>query len=148
MPRLPFHFALLVAVAASRAEATDVDWGKMDQILGKPGTILAGGVHKWGLPRTDLKITVDGVALKPSLALGSWVAFLPSEGGTMMMGDLVLGEHYRGTQSPAAHLASRLLYARRRARGPDQTGRGAARWTVAEPHPIRRAPNGCCAGSH
>jgi len=45
-----------------------------------------------GLPRTDLKITVDGIVLKPTLALGSWVAFLPTEDGVMLMGDLVLSE--------------------------------------------------------
>ncbi len=92
MLRLHFPFALLIVTVAATAEAADVDWGKVDQILGKPGAIQAGGVHKWGLPRTDLRITVDGIALKPTLALGTWVAFLPSEGGAMMMGDLVLGE--------------------------------------------------------
>jgi len=44
-----------------------------------------------GLPRSDLKVTLDGVAIKPALALGSWVAFRDMDGGqTMVMGDLVL----------------------------------------------------------
>jgi hypothetical protein len=38
--------------------------------LGKPGTDQPGGVHKYALPRSDLKITVDGVAIMPTLALG------------------------------------------------------------------------------
>jgi len=75
------------------AGAADVDWTKVDQAIGKPGTNQPGGVHKYGLPRTDLKITVDGVAIKPALALGSWIGFLPMGNGAMFMGDLVLTEN-------------------------------------------------------
>jgi hypothetical protein len=75
------------------ASAADIDWGKVDQALGKPGTSQPGGVHKYGLPRTDLKITLDGVAIKPTLALGSWIGFLPMGDGAMFMGDLVLTEN-------------------------------------------------------
>jgi hypothetical protein len=35
-------------------------------------------------------VTVDGVAIKPSLALGSWLGFQPTGDGVMVMGDLVL----------------------------------------------------------
>jgi hypothetical protein len=35
-------------------------------------------------------VTVDGVAIKPSLALGSWLAFQPASDDAMVMGDLVL----------------------------------------------------------
>jgi hypothetical protein len=75
------------------ASAADIDWGKVDQALGKPGTSQPGGVHKYGLPRTDLKISLDGVAIKPTLALGSWIGFLPMGDGAMFMGDLVLTEN-------------------------------------------------------
>src|ERR1700721_1441708 len=78
-----------IALAGS-AGAANIDWSKVDQALGKPGTNLPGGVHKYGLPRSDLKITVDGVAIKPTLALGSWIAFIPTGSGAMFMGDLVL----------------------------------------------------------
>ena len=62
--------------------------------LGKPGTAMPGGVYRIGLPRTDLKVTLDGVTLKPSLALGSWLAFVRHGSGdeVMVMGDLVLTE--------------------------------------------------------
>ncbi|MDP9007392.1 MAG: DUF1259 domain-containing protein, partial [Pseudomonadota bacterium] len=88
-------FAGLIAIISglslgTAAAAADIDWGKVDQALGKPGTNQPGGVHKYGLPRSDLKITVDGVAIKPTLALGSWIAFIPTGGGAMFMGDLVL----------------------------------------------------------
>jgi hypothetical protein len=81
--------ALAFAVAA---HASPIDWSKVDQAMGKPGTDQPGGVHKYGLPRSDLKITVDGVAIKPTLALGSWIGFMPTDDGAMFMGDLVLTE--------------------------------------------------------
>jgi hypothetical protein len=49
-------------------------------------------VHRYGIPRTDLKVTLDGVEIKPALALGGWVALERSPDGTMMMDDLVLTE--------------------------------------------------------
>ncbi len=72
------------------AAAADIDWSKVDQAIGKKGSDLPGGVHKYGLPRSDLHVTLDGVAIKPSLALGSWIAFAPKDSGAMFMGDLVL----------------------------------------------------------
>jgi hypothetical protein len=81
--------ALAFALAAN---ASPIDWSKVDQAMGKPGTDQPGGVHKYGLPRSDLKITVDGLAIKPTLALGSWIGFMPTEDGAMFMGDLVLTE--------------------------------------------------------
>jgi hypothetical protein len=35
-------------------------------------------------------VTLEGVTIKPALALGGWVAFKPAHGGVMVMGDLVL----------------------------------------------------------
>jgi hypothetical protein len=37
-------------------------------------------------------VTLDGVTIKPALALGGWAAFKPTHGGAMVMGDLVLLE--------------------------------------------------------
>ncbi len=51
-----------------------------------------GDVYKVSLPRSDLKVTVGVVELKPALALGSWVAFKKTGDMTMVMGDLVLAE--------------------------------------------------------
>jgi len=91
MNRLVRLFAGVAAIVASGAVvAADIDWSKVDQAIGKKGAELPGGVHKYGLPRSDLSITVDGVAIKPTLALGSWVAFQPTADGAMFMGDLVL----------------------------------------------------------
>jgi len=86
--------ALIVGITgmafAAWAGAADIDWNKVDSAIGKPSASLPGGVHKYGLPRSDLKINVDGVAIKPALALGSWIAFIPMGSGAMFMGDLVL----------------------------------------------------------
>src|SRR5882757_1578162 len=79
--------AILMTGAAVSAE---IDWTQVDQAIGKKGALQPGGVYKFGLPRSDFKVTVDGVAIKPSLAFGSWVAFLPAGDGAMVMGDLVL----------------------------------------------------------
>ncbi|QPF87465.1 DUF1259 domain-containing protein [Bradyrhizobium genosp. L] len=73
------------------AHAQDVDWQKVDDTLGRKAAV-AGDVHRYGFPRTDLAVTLDGVTIKPALALGGWVAFKPMHGGIMAMGDLVLLE--------------------------------------------------------
>ena len=81
---------LASSALALSAGAAETDWTKVDQALGRKGVELAGGVHKYGFPRSDLKVSIDGVAIKPALALGSWVAFLPEGSEAMFMGDLVL----------------------------------------------------------
>jgi hypothetical protein len=73
------------------AHAQDVDWQKVDGILGRKPAV-SGDVHRYGFPRSDLSVTLDGVTIKPGLALGGWVAFKPMHGGVMAMGDLVLLE--------------------------------------------------------
>jgi hypothetical protein len=82
--------SLLALALCASASAAEIDWSKVDQALGKKGSDQSGGVHKYGLPRSDLKVTVDGAAIKPALALGSWLAFQPTADGAMFMGDLVL----------------------------------------------------------
>jgi Domain of Unknown Function (DUF1259) len=84
---------VLVAAAmiVGAANAQEIDWKKIDDVLGRSAAVT-GDVHRYGFPRSDLRVTLDGVAIKPALALGGWVAFKPSHGGAMMMGDLVLTE--------------------------------------------------------
>ncbi len=74
------------------AHAADVDWQKVDEALGRKPAAVAGDVHRYGFPRSDLTVTLDGVTIKPALALGGWVAFKPTHGEAMVMGDLVLLE--------------------------------------------------------
>jgi hypothetical protein len=79
---------LVFLVGAARAQE---DWQAVAQALGKSGT-TAGGVYRVGLPRTDIKATLDGVELKPGFALGGWLAFENMGGEAVVMGDLVLTE--------------------------------------------------------
>jgi hypothetical protein len=73
----------------SSAHAQDINWQQVDDVLGRKPAV-AGDVHRYGFPRSDLSVTLDGVTIKPALALGGWVAFKPAHGGAMVMGDLVL----------------------------------------------------------
>ena len=93
--RVFFTFLLGGALAASAtagAYAQDIDWQKVDDAIGRKPAVVAGDVHRYGFPRTDLSVTLDGVTIKPALALGGWVAFKPMGSEVMAMGDLVLLE--------------------------------------------------------
>ena len=79
----------LILASGGIASAQEVDWKAVDAALGRTAAI-AGDVHRYGFPRTDLQVTLDGVAIKPAFALGGWVAVKPAHGGAMVMGDLVL----------------------------------------------------------
>ena len=82
---------LLAAFLNTAASAQQIDWQKVDEAFGRKAAV-SGDVHRYGFPRSDLSVTLDGVAIKPALALGGWVAFKPAHGGAMVMGDLVLLE--------------------------------------------------------
>ena len=95
MPKRFLVTALTIAMLAglaSTVKAADDDWTAVGKALGKEGTEQAGGVYRIGLPRSDLKVTLDGVTLKPGFALGGWLAFEPMEEKALVMGDLVLLE--------------------------------------------------------
>jgi hypothetical protein len=84
-------FAAVLTGASSLAMAADGDWqARVGEALGKTGTAAPGGIYRVGLPRTDLKVTLDGVELKAGFALGSWLAFEKMGDQGMVMGDLVL----------------------------------------------------------
>ena len=89
------NLALAVALAGapSLAFAADGGWqADVGKALGKTGAAMPGGIYRVGLPRTDLKATLDGVELKPGFALGGWLAFEKVGEEGMVMGDLVLTE--------------------------------------------------------
>src|SRR5215831_20292031 len=86
----PILLGCLLAVAQQSGNGNQ--WKAVDDAMGRPGQDQPDGAHKFGLPRGDLKVTVAGVEVKPTLALGSWVAFSKPGAGSMVMGDLVLTE--------------------------------------------------------
>ena len=89
-------FALLLFfVTSSSAQTTSTDtsqWKDVETAMGRSGQMQPGDVIKFGMPRKDLHVSLDGVQIKPGLALGSWAAFKKVEGGAMVMGDLALTE--------------------------------------------------------
>jgi hypothetical protein len=91
---------LSCAAVAQSAPAAN-DWKPVEQALGRSGQLQGDGAYKFGLPRGDLKVTVDGVQVKPTLALGSWIAFSSPGPDAMVMGDLVLTEDEVSPVMPA-----------------------------------------------
>jgi hypothetical protein len=91
MRAIEFFFAAAMSLGAA-ADAQEMDWKKVDDTLGRSAAVT-DDVHRYGFPRTDLSVTLDGVSIKPALALGGWAAFKPTHAGAMMMGDLVLLEN-------------------------------------------------------
>jgi len=132
---------VLTLILASAANAQAIDWNKVDAALGKTAAV-SGEVHRYGFPRSDLQVTLDGVAIKPALALGGWAAFLPMRSEAMVMGDLVLLEtevqsghdqtdrrrhrRYGGSQSLVTSQSSNVLHAYRRPWRPGENGRSSS----------------------
>src|ERR1700691_2986532 len=87
--RLFIVISLLVTPIAVPAQGLDT--AKIDQALRRSGQ-KTGDVYKGGFPRTDLHVSLNGLAIKPALALGSWAAFMGTDDNAMVMGDLVLLE--------------------------------------------------------
>jgi len=86
----------LAGIATAQARRTRrpaaPDWSAVENTLGRKGTPSPGGIIKFGFPRNDLNVVLHGVTLKPTLALGSWVAFQRIADHVIVMGDLVLLE--------------------------------------------------------
>lgn len=74
------------------AAAQPVDWKQVDQAMGRTGKMQDDGAYKYSMPRSDLRVTVNGLAIKPALSLGGWLAMKPAAKGVVVMGDLVLTE--------------------------------------------------------
>lgn len=69
--------------------AQGLDIAKIDAALGRSGQ-QTGNVYRIGFPCTDLRVTVDGISIRPGLALGSWAAFSGNNNDAVVTGDLVL----------------------------------------------------------
>jgi hypothetical protein len=89
--RASLCFGLVAAlIAPTAARGAEPDWKAVEQALGRSGQLQPGDVFRIGMPRTDLSVTVKGVPIKASFALGSYAAFKHMGDQTMVMGDLVL----------------------------------------------------------
>ena len=89
-------FELQAQQPSSKSTTSSSNWKAVDEAMGRTGQDQPDGTHKFSMPRSDLKVTLDGVGLKPGLALGSWAAFQKMGNQTEVMGDLVLAENEVG----------------------------------------------------
>ena len=95
--------ALALTAAARKDDAVSkLDAGKIGTAAGTRATTTKDGVVRIGWPRTDVKVAVDGMPLKPFAGLGSWAAFTPAKHGAMVMGDTVV---FQDEVSPAMDAA-------------------------------------------
>jgi hypothetical protein len=75
---------------AARAEDIPSDYQEVLKSLDRKGDFKAG-VLKVNIPRSDLKMTVQGVPTPTPFGFGGWIALTKAPDGTdVMMGDLVL----------------------------------------------------------
>lgn len=86
--------AVLGVGIAHGADAAGLDTTAIEATTGLKGTFNAEeAVFKVTVPRSDVKITVDGTVMPPFMGVTSWAAFKADPaGGAMLMGDLVLFE--------------------------------------------------------
>jgi hypothetical protein len=97
--RIALGAATLVAVlglatgartALQAGGEAQLDAGAIGQAAGTKATTTKDGVVRLAWSRTDVKVTVDGMAFPPAAGLGTWAAFTPAKHGAMVMGDTVL----------------------------------------------------------
>jgi biotin operon repressor len=92
MKRTCLIFLLSVCLYVTSAVAQTLVWKAIDDSMGRQGQDQPDGTHRFGMPRSDLKVTANGVELKAGFALGSWAAFRNMGNHMDVMGDLVLTE--------------------------------------------------------
>jgi hypothetical protein len=89
--------ALLIAPASLSVAQQPTPFSSaagVEAALGRKGAPQPDGALKFSFPRSDMTVTVHGVAVKPGFALGTWLAFSDvAPGQAMAMGDLVLAEN-------------------------------------------------------
>src|SRR5438093_5444238 len=68
-----------------------LDTAKIETVMGIKGKANKGE-YKITIPQNDLNVMVDGFKIIPPMGLSTWLAFTPSAGGAMLMGDIVLTE--------------------------------------------------------
>ena len=83
--------SLFLSITAITAQQ-NASWKAVDDAMGRQGQDQPDGAHRFAMPRSDLKVTANGVEIKPGFALGAWAAFQRMANHSDVMGDLVLTE--------------------------------------------------------
>ncbi len=92
-PKLLLLVFTAASLAIGQAALTEKTRASIDEITGAKGVYTPDeNVHRVSFPRSDLKVTIEGRPAHPFMGFGSWAAFTPGHGGTMVMGDMVLLE--------------------------------------------------------
>lgn len=78
-------------ILKNNKELKAIDIGTLKSELGMDGK-EQDGQFKITVPQNDLNVMVDGFKIIPPMGLGSWVAFAPTSGQPMLMGDIVVTE--------------------------------------------------------
>src|SRR5437870_10473572 len=94
--------AMGVGVALTAGGGPHLDADKIGQAAGTKATTTKDGVVRLAWSRTDVKVTVDGMAFPPAAGLGSWAALTLAKHGAMVMGDTVV---FRAGVTPAMDAA-------------------------------------------
>src|SRR5262245_53068766 len=89
---LGLAFMLSSTFAKCQTGSAANGWKQVEDAMGRPGQAQPGDVIRFGMPRKDLHVLLNGVEIKAGLALGSWAAFKRNGSEAMVMGDLVLTE--------------------------------------------------------
>ena len=93
VPRYALALALVATIGSSlpvSAANEPLDVAAITAGLGRSGQAMPGDVYRVGLPRTDLKVAIDGLTIKPGFALGGYAAYKVEPQGTLVLGDLPL----------------------------------------------------------
>jgi len=86
-----FALASLSTGLVSSAGPDDrLDTDRIAAASGARPTVAPDGVVRIAWPRADVRVSVDGVPLKPFAGLGSWASFTKVPHGAMVMGDTVV----------------------------------------------------------
>ena len=84
--------ALLIVASTASAQEAPPQYKRMLATLAKSGD-YKDNVFKINIPRTDLRVTIDGRSATTPFGFGGWVALTPGgEGAEVLMGDLVVTE--------------------------------------------------------
>ena len=83
---------LFTLLTGATAQAAPFDLEAISQAADTKVSMTEDGAARITWPRTDVKVTVDGLALPPFAGLTSWAALTPAPGGMLLMGDTVVFE--------------------------------------------------------
>ncbi|HXJ14228.1 MAG TPA: DUF1259 domain-containing protein, partial [Candidatus Limnocylindrales bacterium] len=90
MLHLLFGFCLMFSGVSAFAQDVPTDYQDVLKFLDRKGDFKAG-VLKVNIPRSDLKVTIQGISTPTPFGFGGWVALTKGTDGTdVLMGDLVL----------------------------------------------------------